>query len=209
VEAESTKAGRAAEGVVDDVVDPGLQLAQLFVGLRPGQHSVAHGLVEPLLRGIEQCLLEAVDGLVLRLRDLRERLAVEELRPELRRSKAEVVGRCGQISAEGPVEVAEAAEEARPPEAAEEARPAEPGSIAAALVASWSFWVEMPRCLATAARKPFPEAEEPFAAAIATVPPPTRATATTIVISRFDLSLFMSGPFVMSGSSNQRSLKVT
>ena len=59
------------------------------------------GLVEGRPGGVEDGLLEAVHGLARGLGDLGERLALEELLPELGLAQAEVVGGAGELAAEG------------------------------------------------------------------------------------------------------------
>src|SRR5262249_17887438 len=120
-EAEARPVGHPA---VDEVVDVLLQVREPSLLLRLRQASVLDGLVELVLRVLDERVLEPVDGLVLILGDLGQRLAALELALQPRLGQAEVArGRVEALVEEarpsGPAEaVAEAGAEARP--AAEE-----------------------------------------------------------------------------------------
>src|SRR5207342_1732262 len=64
-------------------------------------------------------------------------------------------------------------------------------SIAAALVASWSFAVEMPRCPATRARKLSPRVAELFDAAMAPPAPTASARPAVMARTRFESRFFI------------------
>src|SRR6476620_8965719 len=98
------------KGAVDDVVDPGLELAERVLGLSLGQKAVLDRLVEVFLHAVDDRLLQAVHGFVLRLGDVRQRLAVPELLEELRDGQAEIVARGGEVVVAAERRVAEIAE---------------------------------------------------------------------------------------------------
>src|SRR5512133_97972 len=87
----------AGERPVDDVVQPRLELAQLFLRLRLSEDAVLDRLVEVLLRAVEDRLLQPVHGLVLRLRDVGQGLAAHQLPQELRDAEPEVAGRAREV----------------------------------------------------------------------------------------------------------------
>src|SRR5207247_2779248 len=83
------------EFAVDEIGEALGGLGENLLLLRLGQAAVRDGLVELLLQVVLERGDEAVDRLALVLRDLRERLAGLELRPELALAQAEVLGGCG------------------------------------------------------------------------------------------------------------------
>ena len=90
MEAELAQVGK---GSVDQVVDPALQPLVDRVRLLLREQVACHGLVEGRPGGVEDGLLETVHGLTRGLGDLGQRLALEELLPELRLAQAEVLCR--------------------------------------------------------------------------------------------------------------------
>src|SRR5262249_18480104 len=85
-------------GSVDEVGDVLPDVAQELVGLSLRELAVLDGLVEVALGVGHQRVDEPVDGLLLILGDVRERLAALELRQKLGLTEAEVVGRRAQAT---------------------------------------------------------------------------------------------------------------
>ena len=108
-EAEAAMAGRAARPAevaqlhvrVDDVVDVRLQAVVDVVGLALRELLVGHGLVEVGLGGVEDRRLQAREVLALRLGDVGQRLAVAQLGAQVALAEAEVLGRGGELVADG------------------------------------------------------------------------------------------------------------
>src|SRR4029078_8254722 len=100
--AQATRAATSEPGphlrprAVDGVGDLLLHAAQDRLLLAPRQLAGRHGGVEILLRLVVERLDEAVDGLVLRLGDVGQRLTALELRAKLRLGQTEVVRRSTQ-----------------------------------------------------------------------------------------------------------------
>src|SRR5262245_52282267 len=94
----------AAEGrgnlSVHELVDEALQPLIDRIGLVLRERLASDRVVERRPGGVENRLLQPVDGLALGLGDVRERLAVAEPLEELRRRQAEVVGRRLELVAE-------------------------------------------------------------------------------------------------------------
>lgn len=95
-----TSAATEAElepAVVHEVRDAIPQGFELLVGLGTGQPTVFDRRIDPVPLRVDEPVDEPVDGLVAIPRDLRQRLALIELRPKLRLSQPEVRGRVREV----------------------------------------------------------------------------------------------------------------
>ena len=206
--------GHSRQRAVDDVVEARLEHLQAFLCLRLGDHAILDGLVGGLRRAVEDRLLQPVDRLVLRLRDVGQRLAVRPASagaaaptgrgspPWRRGARARRTASRGARSPRSGVGRRRRAEPRRFWIRAFIAsawafvmrpafRSASTWSIAAALVASWSFSVEMPRCPATRARKLSPRVAELFEAAMAPPAPTASARPAVRARTRFESRCFI------------------